>query len=77
MSEWCSCNKLKEAQREIMRTENALYEACKGVADLFGDCPKSQFDYEFNYCETSCSNETDVATCWMDYFYDAMGRRNA
>lgn len=77
MNDWCSCNRLRAAHAEIVKMDNAFYEACEMIADVLGDCPRNHSEHEFDYCDIECSNEIDVATCWMDYFVDIAERRDA
>lgn len=59
MSEWCSCNKLKEAQAALMM-------ACKELEGAFGTCPADQFGWELPRCETDCRDNS--AECWREVF---------
>ena len=63
---------LEEAHALYRAQKEALYAACRHVAECTGSCP-----YDVHYdecadwkddCENSCSAETDYAECWMRYF---------
>ena len=55
MNDWCSCNRLREA-------EAALKMACEEIADRSGACPSYAYGWEVEECAESCRN--DHAECW-------------
>ena len=59
MTDWCTCNKLRE-------TEAALMMACKELEDAIGTCPAVKFGWELPRCETDCHD--DYAECWREAF---------
>ena len=78
MTEWCSCNKLKEAEekaakwdaltRDIRKLQNALFLSCLKVKALSGTCPLDMEDKAPCDCETVCTSNTDMSECWYEFF---------
>lgn len=75
MSDWCSCNPLKEAQKKAASLvgvassyNRMLREACKMIADMSGTCPYDHLDHQPRNCDSECGD--DYAECWLLYFLD-------
>ena len=59
MTEWCSCNKLKEA-------EAALKMACEEIAGRDLSCPFNTYGWSLPECVDDCRDE--YAECWRKAF---------
>ena len=67
MNEWCSCNRLREA-------EAALTRACEELVEAFGTCPSDKFGWDLEECGNSCQDE--YVECWRKALI-RKARRNA
>lgn len=61
MTDWCSCNKLREA-------EAALTRACEEIVGMCGTCPADQFGWDLEECADECRSTVNYTECWSKAF---------